>query len=357
MSLSHVCPVQLSAIPNLAVRMPQMSLAVDGALIDMHAKLTALAAPPSPAAPAGTFPNLSPAALSQLVNLTIPPMSILGSAPSLAVLANFKYLATQLKFGLPRDGAALSGLMAGLNVAPLGPLLSLSLPSLQAMALLLELGDTIHKLFKLNPTAANAPSQLAMALGTVSVTPPHVTMPPLPVLNLVLPKLQMILALHQTLNLAEMLGVDLASTAPGQGLTGLTAAMSVMMDLRLPTPSVDLGLFARVAALARINSVWPLANIANNAQLFSSHIQMLVRLPSANLDLSKFDVALPAVKLPPLPQPEVIQAVLGNDLAQMSVMSLPVPSLDAALPSLALVAKLQELSPVVGPCPCPRCGQ
>jgi hypothetical protein len=176
------------------------------------------------------------------------------------------------------------------------------------------------------------------------------TLPPSPQLTVTL---HYLLQLRMLFSLCEMMGVQLGG--PG-GIPQLSAQLRMLLAVRLPVLRVMPSLLPNLYLLARINAIWPLADIAMDVGPFRAHIAAILKLgvpamPSCLGPMLPLDMAnMP----PPLPTAETVETMLGTDLTELAKVNWKIPDVvpvAEAIPGLNALALLQDMGPVLVPKP------
>jgi hypothetical protein len=294
-------------------------------------------------------PGLGPLQSALALNVTLPPLPPLPHLPALpfpalkvSELAALGGAANAIKLGLGIDlfnvkaNAQLAAFAKsfGLHGAGLG--LGVNASALASLSAMASLAMTLKAMFGIN--------LLSLKAGATLTLPP---LPPLPAL----PPLGPLLSLAALVSAAKLgLGIDLL--APG-GVAKLSAALSVLVSLKIPELSLNLGplanLLLAVALVAQLKALGIDLTTPGGAAQLAAALSLV-----ASLKLP----ALPA--LPALPSLALLKLALGLDLKALLALKLGGLNL-GGLPNLgnfALVASLAaSLNAHLGInilCPCPH---
>jgi hypothetical protein len=343
----------LGDIAGLAGKLPTLHAPIPPALAALEQRLSLPAAADALGVPAGCHTSLPPDLLNRLLGMALPRVALVAGLPTLGTLANLRFLvAVRLGFPIPNSLHLLANLMQTLDLRALSIIAQMPWGPLNGLAMLVNIGALLRARLGINPGQLDASLRIQemLPLRIPAFGVPLPVLPPSPQLTLTL---RYLLQLRTLFSLCEMMGVQLGG--PG-GIPHLSAQLRMLLAVRLPVLRVMPSLLPNLYLLARINAIWPLADIAMDVRPFRAHIAAILKLgvppmPSCIGPMVPLDMAnMP----PPLPTAETVEKMLGTDLTELAQVNWKIPDVvpvAEAIPGLNALALLQEMGPVLVPKP------
>ncbi|WP_149536281.1 hypothetical protein [Siccirubricoccus phaeus] len=341
----------ISNIAKLATQLPTLHAPIPPHMAALEQRLGMIPSGQALGVPAGCYPTLPPDLLRRLMSMVLPPIPLLNGMPMLGVLANLRFLvAVRLGFPIPHSMQLLAALMEKLDLSALSLIARMPWGPLSGLHMLMNIGALLRVRLNIGPSQVDATlriqENLPKALPAFGVPLP----PPYMLPNL-MGILRYLLNVRMLFSIAEMMGVNLR--LPGT-IPYFSAQLRMLLSVRLPILAVMPSLLPNLYLLARINAIWPIADIALNLPVFRAHIAAILRLnvPPIPSCIGPQQFANLANTPPALPTPETVEEIMNTDLSEIAKVDWKIPDklpIQDSIPGLNALALLQNMGPVLVP--------
>lgn len=338
-------------IAAMASQLPTLHAPIPPDLAALEQRLSQLPPVGALAVPTGCYTSLPPDLLRRLLAMVLPPIPLLNGMTTFGVLANLRFMvAVRLGFPIPHSLHLLANLMERIDLSALDLIMRMPWGPLNGLHMLLNIGALLRVRLNINPLQADASLRIQENLPR-TIPAFGVPLPPPYMLPNLIGILRYLLNLRMLFSIAEMMGVNLA--APG-GIPHFSAQLRMLLAVRLPVLRVMPSLLPNLYLVARINAIWPIANIVVNMPAFRAHIAAILRLnvPPIPSCIGPAQALALANMPPPMPSADTVEQMMGTDLSELSKVNWTIPDklpIAEALPGLNALACLQELGPVLVP--------